>query len=761
MSNELDMMDEAARADLNPQSEVQDGGDQQESPTNETESANESQLTAEQETEAAASVVEAESAVVEAESAVVEAESAAGETSQSEAGQNEPEAAEEVAVSNENSDSQSDRNEETGEAVSAKSKKEKAASDEPRFRDFELSNEVQLAVDCSGYTTPTEVQQRIIPYILAGRDVLAQSQTGTGKTAAFALPLLSKISGRPKLPQILVLAPTRELATQVAKSFETYGANIPKLQIVALYGGADYDPQLKALKRGVHVVVGTPGRVIDHIKRGTLKLDGLSSVVLDEADEMLNLGFIDDVEWILQQTNQERQIALFSATMPAPIRRVADQYLDDPAVITVRKKTLTADTIEQRCVIIQERSKRELLCRLIEMEDTDGVLVFTKTKDSTVAVADHLLTLGLRAAALNGDLPQARRQKTVDQLKAGRLDILVATDVAARGLDVQRISHVFNYDLPHDSESYVHRIGRTGRAGRKGVAYIFLTPRQRNKLRLIEKVTKQRIELFNPPTKEELTDVRIEQFKREIDEARSHQDLGLFKTILADYVQENGTTLEDAAAALAVLSRRGQPLVAKDLAAVKEPRERRERSFDGDDGPRRRKPRISDRAESGMDRYWIGVGHTDGVRPGNIVGAIANEVGIPGSDIGPIAINETFSTVDLPSGLPDDVIEYLQNTWVSGKQLRIRPFTERRPRDFEGGRKGKPKRGGFKKKSGKNFGQGSYDGPRSESSSGRPGGKPGRSGGKPYGNSGGKLGGKPGGKPFGKKSKFKKKFDRD
>ncbi|MFK7738350.1 MAG: DEAD/DEAH box helicase, partial [Pirellulaceae bacterium] len=576
----------------------------------------------------------------------------------------------------------------------------------PVFGDFALSHPVQLAVQHAGYVHPTEVQAEIMPYILDGKDVLAQSQTGTGKTAAFALPLLSMIKGKPNKPKILVLAPTRELATQVAKSFHDYGANVPKLKVVAIYGGAEYESQLRALKRGVHVVVGTPGRVMDHIKRGSLQLDGIESVVLDEADEMLNLGFFEDVEWILGQTPASKQTALFSATMPEPIRRVADQYLDAPEVVTVRQKTLTADTIQQRCVFVDERNKRELLARLLEIEETDGVIVFTKTKDATVAVADHLVTLGLRAAALNGDLPQARRQKTVDQLKSGRLNILVATDVAARGLDVQRISHVFNFDMPHDSESYVHRIGRTGRAGRKGAAFIFLTPKQRGKLGMIERATKQRIEIVDPPSKDEINAARVERFKSEIGRVLSHPDLDLYRKIIADYVSENDCSIEDAAAALAHLSRKGRSLLVEDLPDLRQARRDRDsrggrelrggRDSRGENRGRREMPHPG----RGMARYWVGVGHSDGVRPGNIVGAVANEVGIAGSDIGSIQINETYSTIDLPAGLPQDVIGVLQQTWVSGKQLRIRPYEERGGAGESGGRSNrrpfKAKEGGRK-----------------------------------------------------------------
>ncbi len=567
---------------------------------------------------------------------------------------------------------------------------------QPLFRDLPLSHEVQLAVQMTGYLTPTPVQAEIIPHMLAGQDILAQSQTGTGKTAAFALPILSNLQLKGSKPRVLVLAPTRELATQVAKSFEVYGACIPKLRVAAIYGGADYEPQLRLLKRGVDIVVGTPGRVIDHVRRGTLRLDAIQCLVLDEADEMLNMGFIEDVEFVLGQTPQEKQIALFSATLPAPIRKIADQYLRDPQSITIRRKTLTADSIEQRCIFVDERDKLELLARLIELEQTDGVIVFTKTKDSTLRVADHLVRLGLRASALNGDLPQARRQRTVDQLKSGQLDILVATDVAARGLDVQRISHVFNFDLPHDSESYVHRIGRTGRAGRQGVAVIFLTHRQRGKLRLIEKVTKQTIRVIDPPTCEEINAARIDRFREGITASLDNENAALFQKIIHQHAQETGQSLEQIAAALAHLAQGGRPLLVKDA-----PKKKRSRASDMKPGGRRdrdagryesagRRPRKPLGPPSrGMQRYWIGVGHDDGVRPSNIVGAVANEAKISGSDIGPINIRDGYSTIDLPSRLSAATLATLQRTWVSGKQLRIRPYAEHR---------GRPSKSEFKKR---------------------------------------------------------------
>ncbi len=558
------------------------------------------------------------------------------------------------------------------------------------FRDLPLSEEVQLAVQMSGYLTPTDIQAEIIPHMLDGRDVLAQSQTGTGKTAAFALPVLSQIDLSVINPQVLVLAPTRELATQVAESFKTYGACMPKLRIAAIYGGADYDPQLRALRKGVHIVVGTPGRVLDHINRGTLNLDSVRVLVLDEADEMLNMGFIEDVEFVLENTPAEKQIALFSATMPPQIRRIADQYLKEPATVTIRRKGLTAESIEQRCVFVNEGDKPEMLARMLEAEDTDGVLVFTKTKDSTVHVAERLCELGLSAAALNGDLPQARRQRTVDQLKSGKLNIVVATDVAARGLDVQRISHVFNYDLPHDSESYVHRIGRTGRAGRSGVAVIFLTFRQRGKLRLIERATNQPITVVEPPRTRDLNLLRIARFKAAVADTLAEGDLGVFQQMINEFTTESGQPVELVAAALAKMVGGDKPLIASELPKsssfeTRGERGGRESRSEYSPGRGEQRPggfrdggtrqRQSGPPRPGMQRYQIEVGRADGVRPSNIVGAIANEAGISGADIGPIEIRGTVSTIDLPEGMPKEIFQLLQKTWVSGKQLRIKPVS--------------------------------------------------------------------------------------
>ncbi|MEM7475071.1 MAG: DEAD/DEAH box helicase [Planctomycetota bacterium] len=568
----------------------------------------------------------------------------------------------------------------------------KSKNAEETFADFALSKPVKRAVEEAGYSKPTSVQAKLIPLMLEGRDVIAQSQTGTGKTAAFALPILSQLNTKMRMPQVLVLAPTRELATQVAESFETYGKNISKLRILSIYGGTDYEGQLRGLKRGAQIIVGTPGRVIDHIKRGSLQLDALNCVVLDEADEMLNMGFQEDVEFILEQTPEEKQMTLFSATMPDAIRQIAEDHLIEPARITIRRKQLTAESVEQRCVFVESGNKLELLSRILEVEETDGVIVFTKTKDSTVSVSEKLSARGIRAAALNGDLPQARRQRTVDQIKAGKIDVLVATDVAARGLDVQRISHVINFDLPHDSESYIHRIGRTGRAGREGIAYIFLTERQRGKLRLIERATKKAIAVVDPPSTEQLVASRISAFKETVLTHLGSDDSQLYASILKDLAEESGQDLEDIACGLAHMARRGRPLIAK---ALPEPernsRGRRDDRRDGRRGERgdRQRGDRGRRGESfgrvdrskppapGMTRFWIGVGHEDEVRPGNIVGAVANEAGISGSDIGPIHIYTNFSTIDLPDAAAKHAIKTLQNTRVAGKQLRIRPFEER------------------------------------------------------------------------------------
>ena len=589
------------------------------------------------------------------------------------------------------------------------------------FLDLPLSDAVHQAILKTGYDKPTDIQAEIIPHMLAGRDVLAQSQTGTGKTAAFALPILSGIDVNRRTPKVLVLAPTRELAIQVGKSFSTYAACLPGFSVAAIYGGQDYELQFRQLRRGVQVVVGTPGRVIDHIKRGTLDLSGIECLVLDEADEMLNMGFLDDVQFVLDQTPEGRQVALFSATLPGPIRKIAQQYLNDPVRITIKKKTMTVESVRQRALFVAPRDKIDVLTRFLAVEETDGVIVFTKTREATVLVAEQLAQQGLSAIALNGDMPQKVRERTIEQLKAGHLNILVATDVAARGLDVPRVSHVFNFDVPNDSESYVHRIGRTGRAGRSGEAIIFLTNSQRYKLRSIENATKQPIEVVQPPTTDEINTIRISRFRQKITDTVQNQDLSMFDQLISQHAAESGQPIASIAAALAYIGQAGQPFLLQERPQRKKydgekqgdhragrerfgRRDRDDRSernsggerfadrSAGPNGRRRDEPRQLGPPREGMDRYRIEVGSKDGVMPGNIVGAVANEGGIAGDQIGPISIHHSHSTVDLPSGMPSDIYQTLQQTWVAGKQLKLsRDFAEKR-RDTDASRGSFPKR---------------------------------------------------------------------
>lgn len=566
---------------------------------------------------------------------------------------------------------------------------EKSQTSEVSFQSLGLSETTLTALEKIGYVVATPIQAKAIPVILSGRDILGQAQTGTGKTGAFAIPMLERIDLSVKQPQVLVLAPTRELAMQVAESFESYASAAPGLRVTAIYGGQDYGIQLRQLNRGVHVVVGTPGRVMDHMRRGSLKLDGLRGLVLDEADEMLKMGFAEDVEWILSQAPEERQIALFSATMPDAIRRIAHQHLRSPEQITIAQKTATADTIDQRHVVVTPHSKEEVLARILEAEETDGVLIFVRTKSTTEPLAEFLAARGHRTAALNGDVAQKQRERVIENLKAGKIDVIIATDVAARGLDVQRISHVVNYDLPFDSESYVHRIGRTGRAGRTGCAIVLIQSREQFKLRRIEQQTRQRIQPMPIPSKRDINRRRTARFHERMTKALTHPDLGTFTSVLEQYRQQNpDTPLEQIAAALAVMAAGDAPLfLADDLKASgfsdrREPRRggrddgpRRERSFDG--APRSERPRrersesSGGRADVDMETFRIEVGHAHQVRPGNIVGAIANETGIDTSYIGRIQIYDNHSTVDLAAGMPDDIFFALKKVWVAGQQLNI------------------------------------------------------------------------------------------
>jgi ATP-dependent RNA helicase DeaD len=663
------------------------------------------------------------------------------------------------------------------------------------FRDLNLGAAVLQALADVGYEMPTPIQAATIPPLLGGADLLGQAQTGTGKTAAFALPVLSKIDlGRAQL-QAMVLVPTRELAIQVAEAFQSYAAHMKGFHVLPIYGGQSYTPQLKGLKRGAHVVVGTPGRIMDHMKRGTLDLSGLSFLVLDEADEMLQMGFVDDIEWILEQTPATRQVALFSATLPPQIRRIAQKHLKKPVEITIQSKTTTAANIRQRYWLVSGLHKLDALTRILEAETFDGMLIFVRTKLETVDLSDRLQARGFDAAPLNGDIPQQQRERTVNALKAGKVDIVVATDVAARGLDVERISHVVNYDVPYDSESYVHRIGRTGRAGRKGEAILFIAPRERNMLRVIERATRQTIEQMSLPSIADVNEQRVSRFKQRITEAVTAGEGAVFRELIEQFEREQSIPAIDIAAALASLLQGGSPLLLPEKPerqerfeggdrggegggryargdsrgdsrgrgdsrpaargetrgdsrgharpeprgdkSVSEPRKHRGADRSAADRGARGEPRVegvADRGDSGAHRadntaargdsgahradnpadrgdksthggdsaaphvdrperggrhegpsrkprgapgniafetYRIEVGHTHGVKPGNIVGAIANEAGLEGRHIGHVDIHEDHSFVDLPEGMPKEIFRSLKKVRVVGRELQI------------------------------------------------------------------------------------------
>lgn len=552
------------------------------------------------------------------------------------------------------------------------------------FTDLCLPEKVQRALDDCGYATPTPIQSAVIPHMLAGRDVIGQAQTGTGKTAAFALPVLARLDPTAQSPQVLVLAPTRELANQVAEACMNYGRHLPGLRIAAVYGGAGYHDQLRDLRRGAQIVVGTPGRVMDHMQRGSLDLSDLRCLVLDEADEMLQMGFIDDVEWIISQAPAQRQVALFSATMPAAIRRIAQRYLSDPKEIAIRAATATADTVRQRYWFVRGLPKYEAVARMIEGEPTEGVLVFTRTKAATTELADGLVARGLAAAALNGDMVQAQRERVVDQLKRGDLDVLVATDVAARGLDVQRISHVINYDMPSDAETYVHRIGRTGRAGRSGEAIVCVHPREKGMLRSLERRTRQSIAEMQLPDVKDINRLRAERFALTVHEV-SQGDLTDFEALVQTVVEKHGLDPLRAAAALARMAHGDQPLFLQPeqphqyaAATQRGPRSGRDRRGPFDDGPPR--GRKIDRRDAGQQQYRIDVGHVHGTRPGMIVGAIANELGLPGEAIGAIRIHDNYSMVSLPGDMPAKTVAALSRIRVAGRALAAKRFEAGHPR---------------------------------------------------------------------------------
>ncbi len=614
------------------------------------------------------------------------------------------------------------------------------------FADLGLSAPVMASVVEVGYESPSPIQAATIPALLAGKDLLGQAQTGTGKTAAFALPILSRLKPEQKKPQALVLAPTRELAIQVAEAFQRYANKIPGFIVLPIYGGQGYAPQLTALKRGVHVVVGTPGRVIDHLERGTLDLSELTTLVLDEADEMLRMGFIDDVETVLKKTPPTRQVALFSATMPTAIRRIAQTYLRSPEEVTITSKTTTANNIRQRYWFVSGMHKLDALTRILEAEPFEAMIVFARTKLGTEELAQKLQARGLAAAAINGDIQQQQRERTIQQLKDGKLDILVATDVAARGLDVERISHVLNYDIPYDTESYVHRIGRTGRAGRSGDAILFVTPREKGMLRSIERATRQPIEEMKLPSVEAVNDKRVEKFLGRITDTLATGEPGEYRSLVERYESENNVPMVDIAAALARLLQGDTPLLlGPDRSAMPpapfERNERHERSERPNRGERpqrseypqqserpqrnerpareerpvrrqeetapfERSPRAHekparetsrierphlerpapertraaapprDKPEIGMESFRIEVGHAHGVKPANIVGAIANEAGLDSKYIGRIDIQDDHTVLDLPEGMPKELLMHLKKVWVSGQQLRIHKLGE-------------------------------------------------------------------------------------
>ncbi|MCL6414186.1 DEAD/DEAH box helicase [Aestuariirhabdus sp. Z084] len=597
-----------------------------------------------------------------------------------------------------------------------------SADQATEFTSFGLAPAVLQAVQKVGYETPSPIQAQSIPILLDGEDLLGQAQTGTGKTAAFALPLLSRIDVKKRQPQLLVLAPTRELAIQVAEAFQTYARFLPDFHVLPIYGGQAYDQQLKHLKRGVQVVVGTPGRVMDHIRRGTLKLDGLQSLVLDEADEMLRMGFIDDIEWILEHTPESRQTALFSATMPSQIKRVAQRHLRDPKEVSIKEKTATAKTIRQRYWQVSGLHKLDALTRILEVEAFDAVLVFVRTKTSTVDLAEKLSARGYACEALNGDIPQNQRERTVDRLKKGKLDILIATDVVARGLDVERISHVVNFDIPYDVESYVHRIGRTGRAGRTGDALLFVAPRERRMLKTIERVTRQPIEPMDMPSAVDINQHRISRFKEQIIDTIENRNIDIFHRMVGELSEDQELDPLTIAAALASLAQKGKPFLLNENEPAPRKPKASVRVVDGDEkGDRRdkREPRrkakpassrpssLKDHPEVVMERFKVDVGYEHGVKPGNLVGAIANEAEIDSQYIGQIEIHDDFSTVDLPEGMPKETFDALRRTWVCQQKLNIRRFagneneetTEKPARKRPSGPKGPKKKRERKPKS--------------------------------------------------------------
>jgi ATP-dependent RNA helicase DeaD len=556
----------------------------------------------------------------------------------------------------------------------------------PNFADLGLIDVLVERLSSLGYETPTPIQARAIPTMLEGKDVVGLAQTGTGKTAAFALPILQKIDPKNSKTQAIVLAPTRELALQVCEAITTYAVNLPGIRVLPVYGGQGYGFQLQGLQRGAHIVVGTPGRVIDHLERGSLDLTALEFLVLDEADEMLNMGFAEDVERILADTPEYKQVALFSATMPKMIRSLAKKYLHDPVDIATPKATTSTATVRQRWIQVSHHHKVDALTRLLEVETGDGMIVFVRTKSATEELADKLRTRGYTAAALNGDLVQAQRERTVAQLKGGQIDIIVATDVAARGLDVERITHVINYDIPHDTEAYVHRIGRTGRAGRTGEAILFVTPRERRMLSAIEKVSGRPVEEMSVPSAEEVNERRTGRFAQAITSSMGSLQFHAFRTLVEEYAAENDVSMTDVAAALAVMSQAD-----KEFFLRPDPPKAQARARDFEPRPKPAGYERSDRLPAeGAAVYRVAVGKRHKIGPSAIVGALANEGSLKRSDFGKITIGQDHTLVELPADLPDAVFEALANTRISGKLIDLQPDSGPPIKRSREDRKGKP-----------------------------------------------------------------------
>lgn len=614
-------------------------------------------------------------------------------------------------------------------------------SDTPKtitFDELGLSPAVMQSVKDSGYEQPSPIQTESIPAILAGRDVLGQAQTGTGKTAAFALPTLSNLDMNAKHVQVLVLTPTRELAIQVAEAFQTYAKHLKGFHVLPIYGGQSFEPQLKALRRGVQVVVGTPGRVMDHMRRKTLKIDNLSTLILDEADEMLRMGFIDDVDWILEHTPDDRQIALYSATMPAQVKKVAVKHLNNPFDVKIKNKTATAKNINQRYWMVSGLHKLDALTRLLETENFDAVLIFVRTKVATEELADKLKARGFAAEALNGDIQQNQRERLVNNLKNGKIDILIGTDVVGRGLDVERISHVINYHIPYDPESYVHRIGRTGRAGRSGEAILFVARREQRMLRMIEKVTKQPIQPMKMPSVADINIQRMQKFKDQISDTIASADLGIYQQLVREFQTETDNDPTQIAAALALLAQGEKGILLKEEKEVydhdtqgnkrnprnagefrdtRSPRgETENKEIDSVAEPLKKHPDVD------MQRYCLAVGYNNGVKPGNIVGMIINEADIEKDYVGHIEIYDDVCTVDLPADMPAELLKQLGDAYICGKKSEIAVVKKGQMADISppgSGRRREPSRG----RNNDSRGRGDRNKPRGRSDGRKFGGK--------------------------------------